>query len=111
MNLLIVDDSAVMRKLVRRGLRQAGFKDIDVVEAEDCAVPKDCAAPKDCDVPRDCAEPKDCTASNETKESTVVSTPRMPSPPMPCKAASTSRRNCPNSMRHSVFPSPLPETS
>lgn len=35
MNLLIVDDSAVMRKLVRRGLRQAGFKDIDVVEAED----------------------------------------------------------------------------
>ncbi len=35
MNLLIVDDSAVMRKLVRRGLRQAGFKDLDVQEAED----------------------------------------------------------------------------
>jgi two-component system chemotaxis response regulator CheY len=35
MNLLIVDDSPVMRKLVRRGLRQAGFKDLEVTEAED----------------------------------------------------------------------------
>jgi two-component system chemotaxis response regulator CheY len=35
MKVLIVDDSAVMRKLVRRGLRQAGFDGIDVEEAAD----------------------------------------------------------------------------
>ena len=34
MKILIVDDSKVMRLLVRRTLRQAGFEDIDVVEAE-----------------------------------------------------------------------------
>jgi len=34
MKILIVDDSKVMRLLVRRTLRQAGFDNIDVVEAE-----------------------------------------------------------------------------
>ena len=33
MRVLIVDDSSVMRKLVTRGLRQAGFSVDDVVEA------------------------------------------------------------------------------
>lgn len=36
-NVLIVDDSSVMRKLVRRGLRQAGFEGHDYEEAEDGA--------------------------------------------------------------------------
>ena len=35
MNVLIADDSSVMRKLVRRGLRQAGFDGHDFEEAED----------------------------------------------------------------------------
>lgn len=35
MNVLIIDDSSVMRKLVRRGLRQAGFGGLEVDEAED----------------------------------------------------------------------------
>ncbi|MBF0310242.1 MAG: response regulator [Magnetococcales bacterium] len=37
MRVLIVDDSSVMRKIVTRGLRQAGFKIDDVVEAGDGA--------------------------------------------------------------------------
>ena len=35
MTILVVDDSSVMRKIVIRTLRQAGFGDHDVVEAED----------------------------------------------------------------------------
>lgn len=35
MRVLIVDDSSVMRKIVTRGLRQAGFKIDDVLEAGD----------------------------------------------------------------------------
>lgn len=37
MNILVVDDSKVMRKLVRRTLRQAGFGDHPVEEAENGA--------------------------------------------------------------------------
>lgn len=36
MRILIVDDSSVMRKLITRGLRQAGFTVDDVVEAGNC---------------------------------------------------------------------------
>lgn len=35
MRVLIVDDSSVMRKIVARGLRQAGFKIDDIAEASD----------------------------------------------------------------------------
>lgn len=35
MRVLIVDDSSVMRKIVTRGLRQAGFKIDEVLEAGD----------------------------------------------------------------------------
>jgi two-component system chemotaxis response regulator CheY len=35
MKILVVDDSAVMRKLIIRSIRQAGYGDADVVEAED----------------------------------------------------------------------------
>ncbi|MBF0612676.1 MAG: response regulator [Magnetococcales bacterium] len=35
MRVLIVDDSSVMRKIVARGLRQAGFKIDDILEAGD----------------------------------------------------------------------------
>jgi two-component system chemotaxis response regulator CheY len=35
MKILVVDDSAVMRKLITRAIRQAGFGDAQVVEAED----------------------------------------------------------------------------
>lgn len=35
MRILIVDDSSVMRKIVSRGLRQAGFKIDDTLEAGD----------------------------------------------------------------------------
>lgn len=35
MKILVVDDSKVMRKLVTRTIRQAGFPDAEVVEAED----------------------------------------------------------------------------
>ncbi|HIJ85438.1 MAG: response regulator receiver protein [Magnetococcales bacterium] len=35
MRVLIVDDSSVMRKIVSRGLRQAGFKIDDILEAGD----------------------------------------------------------------------------
>ncbi|MBF0271200.1 MAG: response regulator [Magnetococcales bacterium] len=35
MRVLIVDDSSVMRKIVARGLRQAGFKITDILEAGD----------------------------------------------------------------------------
>ena len=35
MKILVVDDSAVMRKLIARSIRQAGYGDADVVEAED----------------------------------------------------------------------------
>ena len=34
MKVLIVDDSRVMRQIVSRTLRQAGFDDLDLVEAE-----------------------------------------------------------------------------
>jgi two-component system chemotaxis response regulator CheY len=34
MQVLIVDDSRVMRQIVARTLRQAGFDDLDVIEAE-----------------------------------------------------------------------------
>ena len=34
MKILIVDDSPAMRRIVQRTLRQAGFDDLDVVEAE-----------------------------------------------------------------------------
>ena len=37
MKILVVDDSSVMRKLVTRSIRQAGYKDADIVEAEDGA--------------------------------------------------------------------------
>jgi two-component system chemotaxis response regulator CheY len=37
MKILVVDDSKVMRKLVTRSIRQAGFGDAVVVEAEDGA--------------------------------------------------------------------------
>ncbi|MEO5377736.1 MAG: response regulator [Magnetococcus sp. DMHC-6] len=35
MRILIVDDSSVMRKIISRGLRQAGFKIDDILEADD----------------------------------------------------------------------------
>jgi two-component system chemotaxis response regulator CheY len=38
MKILIVDDSPVMRKLVTRAIRQAGFGDAEVVEADDGAM-------------------------------------------------------------------------
>ncbi|MFT5080184.1 MAG: two-component system chemotaxis response regulator CheY [Planctomycetota bacterium] len=38
MKILIVDDSKAMRMIVKRTLRQAGFGDHDVVEAEDGAL-------------------------------------------------------------------------
>ncbi|MBF0158404.1 MAG: response regulator [Magnetococcales bacterium] len=34
MRILVVDDSSVMRKIVSRGLRQAGFKIDEILEAE-----------------------------------------------------------------------------
>ena len=37
MRVLIVDDSSVMRKIVTRGLRQAGFKIDEILEAGDGA--------------------------------------------------------------------------
>ncbi len=37
MKVLVVDDSKVMRKIVVRTLRQAGFDEVDVVEADDGA--------------------------------------------------------------------------
>ena len=41
MKILIVDDSTAMRRIVRRCLRQAGFGNHDVVEAENGAVALD----------------------------------------------------------------------
>jgi two-component system chemotaxis response regulator CheY len=38
MKILIVDDSPVMRKLVLRAIRQAGFGEAEVVEADDGAM-------------------------------------------------------------------------
>lgn len=35
MRVLIVDDSSVMRKIISRGLRQAGFEVDDIIEAGD----------------------------------------------------------------------------
>ena len=35
MKILVADDSRVMRQIVVRTLRQAGYDDVDVVEAED----------------------------------------------------------------------------
>ena len=35
MKILVTDDSRVMRQIVIRTLRQAGYDDVDVVEAED----------------------------------------------------------------------------
>lgn len=43
MKILVVDDSSVMRKLVTRSIRQAGFGEADVVEAEDGAMALDVA--------------------------------------------------------------------
>ena len=43
MKILVVDDSAVMRKLIARSIRQAGYGDADVVEAEDGAKALDVA--------------------------------------------------------------------
>lgn len=37
MKILVVDDSKVMRKLVSRTIRQAGFGDAEILEAEDGA--------------------------------------------------------------------------
>lgn len=37
MKILVVDDSRVMRKLVTRAIRQAGYGDAEVLEAEDGA--------------------------------------------------------------------------
>ena len=37
MKILVVDDSKVMRMLVKRAIRHAGFGDADIVEAEDGA--------------------------------------------------------------------------
>ncbi len=37
MKILVVDDSPVMRKLITRSIRQAGYGDANVVEAEDGA--------------------------------------------------------------------------
>ena len=37
MKILVVDDSPVMRKLITRSIRQAGYGDATVVEAEDGA--------------------------------------------------------------------------
>ena len=44
MKFLVVDDSMVMRRIVRRTLRQAGFGDHDVVEAENGKVALDVVA-------------------------------------------------------------------
>lgn len=35
MKILVVDDSSVMRKLISRSIRQAGFGDADIAEASD----------------------------------------------------------------------------
>ena len=37
MKILVVDDSSVMRKLVTRSIRQAGYGEATIVEAEDLA--------------------------------------------------------------------------
>jgi two-component system chemotaxis response regulator CheY len=37
MKILVADDSRVMRQIVVRTLRQAGYDDVDIVEAEDGA--------------------------------------------------------------------------
>lgn len=37
MKILVVDDSKVMRMLVKRSIRHAGFGDADIIEAEDGA--------------------------------------------------------------------------
>lgn len=37
MKILVVDDSPVMRKLIARSIRQAGYGDAEVVDAEDGA--------------------------------------------------------------------------
>ncbi|MEE9413667.1 MAG: response regulator [Acidimicrobiales bacterium] len=44
MKILVVDDSAIMRKLVTRSIRQAGFGDAEVIEAEDGAIALEVAA-------------------------------------------------------------------
>ncbi len=43
MKILVVDDSAVMRKLITRSIRQAGFGEAEIVEAEDGLVALDVA--------------------------------------------------------------------
>ena len=50
MKILVVDDSPVMRKLVTRSIRQAGFGDATVVEAEDGAHAVDVANAENPDV-------------------------------------------------------------
>lgn len=41
--ILVVDDSSVMRKLVTRSIRQAGFGEAEIIEAEDGAQAVDVA--------------------------------------------------------------------
>jgi len=43
MKILVVDDSGVMRKLITRSIRQAGFGEAEIVEAEDGALALDVA--------------------------------------------------------------------
>lgn len=50
MRILVVDDSKVMRKLVVRAVRQAGFGDADFLEAEDGAQAVDTAQSQHLDV-------------------------------------------------------------
>jgi two-component system chemotaxis response regulator CheY len=50
MRVLIVDDSSVMRKIVTRGLRQAGFKIDEIVEAGDGQQALNVLKEKNCDL-------------------------------------------------------------
>lgn len=50
MKILVVDDSAVMRKLVTRSIRQAGYDDAAIVEAEDGAAAIDVVGSENPDV-------------------------------------------------------------
>ncbi|MBF0623822.1 MAG: response regulator [Magnetococcales bacterium] len=50
MRVLIVDDSSVMRKIVSRGLRQAGFKIDEILEAGDGQKGLATQAQKKCDL-------------------------------------------------------------
>lgn len=50
MRVLVVDDSSVMRKIVSRGLRQAGFKIDDILEAGDGKEALDTLNQHNCDL-------------------------------------------------------------